>query len=84
MLEECGKVWNFKLNKPLDVINRTYWILLVGARKTRMLRKMRTVEGPAHEFWKGTRTLPETHLEVIHIAFRQRMATSMLNSKVMG
>lgn len=39
MLEECGKVWNFKLDRPLDVINRTYWIILVGAWKTRMLKK---------------------------------------------
>lgn len=39
LLEECGKVWNFKLDRPLDVINRTYWIILVGAWKTRMLKK---------------------------------------------
>lgn len=83
MLKECGKVWNFKLDKPLDVMNRTYWFILVGAW-TRMLRKMRTVDGPAQEFRKGTRTLLETHLEVIHITFQQRMATSMLNSKIMG
>lgn len=84
MLEECGTVWNFRLEKPLDVINRTCWTILVGARKARMLRKMWTVGVWLMMFQKGTRTIPGTHPEVTHVTFWQRLAASLLNSKVMA
>lgn len=56
LLEECGRVWNFRLERPWDIINRTYWTILVGAPKTRMLRKMWTVRVWLMGLLKGTRT----------------------------
>lgn len=56
MLEKLGRVWNVRLEKPWDVINRTYWTILVGAHKTRMRRKMWPVRVWLTRLWKGTMT----------------------------
>lgn len=42
-LEECGSLWNFRLQKRLNVTSRASFAL-AGALKTAMVRAMWTVE----------------------------------------
>lgn len=45
-LEECGSLWNFRLEKRLDVASRASSVL-AGALKTAVVRVMWTVRGLA-------------------------------------
>lgn len=72
-LEKCRKFWNCGIEKQLNSVSRTSWVVQIGSWRTIILRELWKMEAQFRKIQRGVKT---TGLAVIPVMFRYSICLS--------